>query len=74
MRLLTRDALRAARVQISVAFLFMREGIPCQNFGGVSFFIVVANVHLSIINSFYMYQIQFSSRGDIFVSYCPYYL
>ena len=39
------------------------------------FFIVVINVHLSItiiINSFDMYQIQFSPRGDIFVSYCPY--
>ena len=28
-------------------------------------------MHLSIINSFYTYQIQFSPRGDIFVSYCP---
>ena len=36
------------------------------------FFVVVTNVHLSIINSFYMYQIQFSPREDISLSYCPY--
>ena len=34
--------------------------------------VVVTNVHLSIINSFYLYQIQFSPREDILVSYCPY--
>ena len=35
------------------------------------FFMVASNVHLSIINSFYMYQIQTSPGGDLFVSYCP---
>ena len=37
------------------------------------FVVVVTNVHLSIINSFYMYQTQFSPREDISLSYCPYY-
>ena len=46
----------------------------CVKMGSASlfFFMVASNVHLSIINSFYMYQIQFSPRRDLFISYCPF--
>ena len=46
----------------------MFSGQPVSKFGWRSFFfffIVVANVHPSIINSFYRYQIQLSPKGEI---------
>ena len=74
MGLLPRDIRADDAFRLGRFYAGCPEGIPCLKTGSLSFFsfVVVTNVHLSIINSFYMYKIQFSPRGDIYVSYCPF--